>query len=635
MMKTYLKTGFLALVFGVLITPLHASAAVGDNCALDILGNIPAGADWTNIHTLEGEYGSAWRRGLVFEPKGILELNESQSTKIAATVLPGVETLVFLYARQIDSEGKLLPPANGTCFEGAVADATGTTRFPINSRILWEGLGSKLVIDVFYRMDEPWSEIQSFNGSQEMLFSAHVAPKIIDISIDDAAQATLETKGKVVFRDQNFANSNDMQLYERGSIGDQRLKGIGWSDHGCRTYCDGDVQQGVLLDPSGLPHEWHGGNFDATGSQAVVIGRTPGPHTFYANLFDTQYTTDVSILRPLVLKALYMEAIKRALLGNPHVQGEMPSLTLLDGRQLKVAASNQGGYSQRTVQLVRNIRYLFTRPELRQSAAKFIDDTIRGTSSFLFRKQDIEWNMERALLEIIPEGVATSETWADDFVRLLEFWTGSSLENVCLMLNDDAFVENFHLHGTELDYCGFTYALGKTPTIVLHTEREMQLKPDFHGVSMTYANRTFDREETFVLPSGKKEALYYRYTPTSQLTPRPIASFCVAKQNLSQIIDQLKNAYQLYPSEVNALSRELHTNWPSADAGALQSFELVHPADIAHYFRWQGNGASLDLLQLFFRFQENKDCSNYQAVLPVLESSEQRDGFEAGILHSI
>ncbi len=625
-----MKYRFLSLLLGLFAFPLLASAEVGDNCSVDILSGVQDDSDWRMVSLVRGTDGSAWRRGIIFDPTTTFSLTEGEISTLSATVAPDAKTQVFLFAEPSESSAKVAKPSSGTCFEGTPSDAGGTTSFEINARILWENIDQPLYADVFYRLDQSWQQLQQSAQINQALIGAHNEPTKLAVRIDSQAQADIDKKGKIIIRDKNFAQSDDMRLYKRGAINNQVLTGVGWNDDGCQTFCNNQIQQSIVLDPKALPSEWHGNNFDELGLTSLLIGRSPGPHTFYTEVSDSNTDIDIEVMRDLTRKTLYMEALKRALLGNPYTNGQMPALTIIDDRQLRVVASGRGGYSEKTMQLVNNIRYLLLDPNLREVAAKFLADSIRTGDAFLMENSDVEWNMANALLEIMPAQIATSETWASDFVRLLEFWTASSLENVCLLLNDKYFGENFGLLDLKLSQCGMSYALGKTPLLQLLTTKPISLTPDFVGAKITYADQEMNTEQSFDLPAGKKQPLYYRYAFTTPFTKTVSQPMCVTKKRLPLLIERLQQAYALSATEVTALARELNSNWPTSNEHFVQ-LHLANPSDIAERLRWQGNGDLLKLLQLFFSLQADV-CTIENLDVPIFVTAPNRDGFEAGIL---
>lgn len=623
-----MKYRFLSLLLGLFAFPLLSHAAAGDNCRSDLLKNFSPQGDWRTATVLEALDGSVWRRGIIASPHTSILLAEGETSTITATVPPGTDAQIFLFAPE-ESGNSLSPPATGTCFEAAPADATGTVSFTINSRILWQALGEELVADIFYRLEQP-QEVAATNSQNSLQIGAFLGPQRFSVSIDPIKQNEFEQKGKVIIRDKNFANSNDMLLYKRGDLNGQDLTGVGWNDDGCQTFCDGNIQQGVFLDPKALPSPWHGDNFVGLADAALLIARAPGPHTFYTKSYDSPASVEQNVRQALTRKSLYMEALKRALLGNPHTGGEMPALTIIDDRQLRVVASGRGDYSERTIQLVKNIRYLMTDPTLRVPAARFLAESVQAADAFLTSELDPDWDMASALLQIFPQGASTAETWGEDLIRLFEFWTDSSLENVCLMLNNGLFGQNFRQADFELDYCGMEYVLGKTPTLLLKTDEAVDLTPQFVATELTYAERGFDHDESFAFAAGKKKPFYYRYRFTEPFDTFVDAKSCITAQQLPHYIERLTASLDLSAAESAILAQELHSAWDFSSETPVR-VQIADPLALSKRIAWRSHSQPLDLLQLFFSLEPNA-CAAVTIELPAIAIQDDRAGSEIGII---
>ncbi len=66
--------------------------------------------------------------------------------------------------------------------------------------------------------------------------------------------------------------------------------------------------------------------------------------------------------------------------------------------------------------------------------------------------------------ELFPEKSSSSMNaqWTNDFLRLMNFWTGSLAPNPCILVDDQSPNLNFETNpaGAELNHCGYQYVSG-------------------------------------------------------------------------------------------------------------------------------------------------------------------------------
>lgn len=235
--------------------------------------------------------------------------------------------------------------------------------------------------------------------------------------------------------------------------------------------------------------------------------------------------------------------------------------------------------------------------------------------------------------ELFPPSASTDSTWAEDFIKMTEFWTGNLEVNGCLAKDDPLFKQGFLKENFDVNsnyVCQYIYTQGLTPTLVLSIPEAVTLEPAFAGATMAIAQKPFDQGETWILAAGDKKPLSYRYELTEPLTPSYQADFCVDKVSAGKVATALSKPYGLNDAESQAITDELLTEMPK-ETGYYR-VRLADPQQIASRFVWKGNGESLDLLQLFFKVVPG-GCDAPATELPLSPVVDaDRDGFEAGIL---
>lgn len=235
--------------------------------------------------------------------------------------------------------------------------------------------------------------------------------------------------------------------------------------------------------------------------------------------------------------------------------------------------------------------------------------------------------------ELFPTVTSSVDTWAEDFVKLMEFWTGSVDINECLALKDAQFEPSFKKENFKVDadyLCSYVYTRGLTPTILLNTDKPVTLEPDFQNASIVSADKRFDVKHGWLLPEGKKAPISYRYEFSTGFTGDQIANFCVQPTDIEALVGSISSEYRLLPEEASVLAQELQ-NEIGGTAGYYR-VSLADPQAISKRFIWKGNGQKLDVLQLFFEIKANS-CSKIVTAFPSpVANTPSRDGFEAGIL---
>jgi hypothetical protein len=491
-------------------------------------------------------------------------------------------------------------------------------------------MGGELAIDVFFAAERDWDRYRERQTDTSTLITAQNAVRRFLVKTDRSAESETERQGKVIHRagqlygysPQSLASAADGMRDTAGLLSEPMPA--------CNSLCDGALTEALTLQPHLLPQSLQGKSIRAMAGQDAVIGRMPGPHTYYAAPLSGAGAIAEPVLHQITRQAIMMEALKRALLGYENYHGQAPGLEQLSAATLDRAAHGMEPVSERTIALAQQIALAMTNPTKRQNSADAIAAILLKNHHEALPGSGLTWDIAANFLDLLPDTPVNQRYWAEDFLTLLHFWTGSRHENLCLMLNDDAFTKNLQSVGLKGEYCGMQLASGATPKLLLRLPEAVELTPDLDGALITSANLAFaSNRQSFSLPAGQKPILDYRYIASENFTPALLGEICVRPQDLGELAARLSDAYQLDAGEKAILLAELEI--AVKNDGALTRLRIAEPQDIARVFGWSGNGRPLSLLQLFFD-AEPGGCQTEKMHLPLLIPPDGRDGFEAGLL---
>jgi hypothetical protein len=572
---------------------------------------------------LKGDDGYVWKRALVTSQGKSLDLEEGKPVHVYGIAEPNslLQAFVFNYT-DTDPDPhteSIQPPGNGLCVEPTPTNANGEGRFSFeyDSSGLFANLGEKEVIDVFYKTDILWERfLEAYKkDNQNVFIGSSVRPKVVYITSSSSSQEIEE--------DESLEN--------------------------CSVLCanntaDSKTLEGVVLSSGGLSIDFL---HNLKGFNEVTIGRFPGKHTFYTKGDGGGNTDD---LRYVAHRAIGMEILKRRLLGIESAGGTAPGLSDITEDILLEAFEGNGGSSDETIELVRNIMAALVSqtnvnaagpgnpptfpsspiiPIERSSAISYLDPIINQPTDVLYKDLNLTEDM-------FPVGVSTNETWALDFVDMMNFWTGKKSKNTCLLGTTTALSDNFHFSDTYsgvpmANQCDFIYVSGISPTILLHREDPIMLSPDFSDISIVRAERKFTSNESWEFPEGEKEFLSYKYSAYVPFDIRFLGESCLKAEDILEYSEHIAEHFVLSDREKSVVLFEL--NQALGKSSEYFQVRVAHPDDIAKRFIWRGNGEELSIFQLFFEPRSgmcsHKDFGNFS---PFSFSDKGRDGFEAGLL---
>ncbi len=646
--KNLLWSFFIVLL---MLVPTLARAAVGENCITDLTEKLPVDFDWQESFILEGADGSAWQRAIITSPRENIMIDENLPVQIQGAAAKNAPVGIFLFSPFKNSDGAVQVPSMGTCLQAVDADENGFYTLTLDSSVLWDSIDQKVMVDAFYKRTESYAELQG--ETPGLAFGTFLPPQ--------------EYAVKVVTHADDGRGLLPMPPLPRAPLGDIPADALVPQSRSvvCEKLCNANTVLAKRLDPSKTTAQILGSLFDPVGGMPVVIGRMPGKHTFYTGLEEPAGQVDTTAYQKIALAAIATEFVKRGLLGVENAGGINPGLGVLAIDSLRDAATGKGNVSDQTKRIAFSIKsILLDKTEQQESvidlpppppppppvgnssaqanptvppppptptpsSAENIP-VIPRAEAIAKLKAELEYLGDIDLDAVFPRGVSENE-WETVFLQMLEFWTGGATINTCLMTDDTLTSKNLMVSHSKGSQCGMNHSNGVSPLLLLNTDEAVTLSPDFKQTKIVSADRSFDESENFTFPSGKKEVLAYRYDFTTPLSAQFLGTMCVQRKDLPQLLSNITDKYGLSPRETTVLAQELNNEFPDILADEYAQLALAEPAQIASRFRWRGDDVPLNLLQLFFKITP-KVCSEKAVIPPALALSQERDGFEVGIL---
>lgn len=396
----------------------------------DALPNPPTGSttsalsceEFPEIPTEESFYvrgvqDTAWQRAILSHPDGEIQLTERKLVEIKGTAEPHTEVFVFLSSA--DAEGF----SRGTCFSAGKSDISGHFSLEINPKLLWGNIGDSVKVSSFFHMEETWDQIPE----EDRKNPSAIAP------------LNLNVKGKMFLS----------------------------SENSCEEICSIGIQRAHILKPETLDSRFLGKNFVGLEGEEIRIGRMPGFHTFSGGITGRE-VNDAQQMSRIIRKTLLVEALKRALLGNVNTNGIEPGLLTLRVDSLKEADRRAGNVSKKTQEIVSDLRMLLAGSAEERTYALIQLDNFLGetdgiqTAGGYVSLEHINAPVKDLLSEIFVENVSTEESWAENALEIIRFWTGSTEENSCLLEDDQYFSENFEGFSQEVRQCNMVFLLNSS-----------------------------------------------------------------------------------------------------------------------------------------------------------------------------
>jgi hypothetical protein len=637
-MKKVSSVFFVAVLSLALLSTANA-AEPGGNCEVDLLQNVQKNADWKDQYFLQGDDGFVWQRAILTNSSDILTLPEGGTVDLNGTADPNAELQMFLFAPPVDSSDPWAVPGEGVCLSAGSSDASGLYSLEVGAPMLWNILNDKVIFDVYFKTADTWEEWQAENPTdQNFNIGTHSIPKVMKVAAAASQSAEVPSSGSEIpdfqmpdIDDQNGETGGDTtnpstQQPQDDSPASGAAPKVCAPIDGETDIFGNDMLLAHILDPSKISNKnLIGSQFAAVMNMPVHIARRPGDHTFYAKAEGKDY--DRKILQSFSAKALMMESLKRKLAGNENYGGSQSGislpLTAQSIEQAYLSSTPEGAtssYSKTTQDTAVEIRNLMVKGEFMpggQLAGSFSPD----------RMDDIMLNANQAK-EFLPR--STEENWANDFITLVNFWSGSAQINTCLMENNRRLHSNFINKGINKEVNDFVYVQGMSPRIIVHSDQAIELKPQFEKTAIVYADRLFDFNEGWQFAADEVKRIAYRYTFTKAFTRERIAKVCLNPYDVEGFAESLMNQLGLKESEQQVVIDEFAEHVDQYDD--WYTLRLAEPADIAERFKWQANGEDLNISQLFFE-TEVGGCEADDYLLPSSFTIDpERDGFEVGIL---
>jgi hypothetical protein len=588
-----ISTLFLAILCPFLCVTSQTQAATGDNCQLNITTDISEDANWSSIFLIQAKDGSFWKRGIISDKSNFI-LKEGEKIEIWGVAEPYAEVQIFLFTHSKNEDDETIQkPGSGNCFEIAQADQNGLFHITIHSRILWGAIGQSIVVDAFYQLENETDIPDMTTTNQNFFIGTHLQPTVTLVHTEDEE--------------------------------------IPFCEHLCSNT---QLIESVRLDPSQFPEKYIQNNFDNIYQKPVIIGRSPGYHTYYSSIEnETDNFRAKDELQKIVFKSLIMESIKRLLMADTSTSRILrfaPGIYPFEPEKLQKASEENEEYSRNVRSLARDIKTILTGSGNIEEATNNIQmfiNKIMNTNTVNILSVD----NTSLLKELIPTGISDENSWAKDFFQLIQFWTGKNERNRCLMHDDSLMHLSFtKFPGVETNLCSYIYTNGITPAVLLRTQKEITIQPDFQNIKIVSAERPFDQRETWHFPSGIKQPFRYYYETNQTFSGNFSKEICLQKKDLPEFTQKIQQKFLLTDSEIQLLSEELSLK--ITDPKTYYSLQLADQKMITNRFQWITKKRKLKLLQLFFTISKNTCTHKKYPSFSEFSPPKKIDGIEVGFL---
>ncbi len=589
------------------------------SCSPDLVSNVPDDILWDNAYIIRGDDDTAWQRAIFNQRTDVVTIREGETFTIEGTAQPGAPVQVFIYTRS-QEPGASNRPNNGVCFQLDETDpSSGYFSMELHARLLWPNIGRNIVLDAFSRLENSWDQLENARTNQNYHIGTHILPTTVSVELEQSS----------------FEDIEELSRQRAGVSGS------------CNTICNNtngepNLLEAVLIDPANAPFPIIEQSFNAIGSQALQLARIEGTNTVYLN---SELINDRQSVADITMNAVTIEVLKQTLLGlrNDTVSMPIDGISTISAAELQAAASGSGAANLGASQMALNLKKMLTNAPDRNEAAEDIARVLMNNDN-LFR------NAAQALLSALPTA-GTEENWAQNFADTVTFWTGDLEPNVCLSLCDgtsfsDQLVSgnrggNYTCNGvaqTDTDTApgnrrirvlNFEFVIGDDPRLVLNSEEEVNLEPDFKDIMITYASKLFDSgQQGWTIPAHFNGSFYYQYAFLKPYAGAYVGEACIAKSDVEGYARDVSTKFGLNTTEERALVAELFSS--ITDDEGYYKLSVADPASIAERFRWKNGGIPLDIFQLFFAIDKNDcDATDFGSIEATKSGA---DGFEAGIL---
>ena len=398
---------FLLALFFFLFFP-HTTFAAIKNCETvsDLPNILPSDEDWEKVYhkdwneafLLRADDGSVWQRAVLSHTDKKLVLRGKKAI-IQGVGEPESPLQVFVFTPQKNTQGKIArPTGDGVCFTPGKTKKSGEFSFVFPAVELWSRLGSEIVFDVYTRLSGDWSQYTRSDTNQNFFISTHVSLKPLSVSLPPVKQGSPMRRCHALCSD----NSRE-ELYEA-----------------------------VALTPNNRISPFLPAYF----IRSLRIARNP--ETLYYTQVDGSplaSAVDLEYAKNILSVSLAAEWLKRVLLPSKSIGTLFGGIGLGDGLSpLRIRSIDNGTeqVDEKYAKLLQGIKALLTNTAAdRNQVASEIANVIVVNDQFAWKADGVI----SSLLQLFP-GKSTEDTWVQDFVHIMRFWTGSQQENPCLLVED-------------------------------------------------------------------------------------------------------------------------------------------------------------------------------------------------------
>lgn len=234
--------------------------------------------------------------------------------------------------------------------------------------------------------------------------------------------------------------------------------------------------------------------------------------------------------------------------------------------------------------------------------------------------------------------------WLPAFLEILKLWTGKVQGNMCIFPEEEApeFEKHFQDNSQSHDYlevCDWEaiYTNGySSPAIIIHSEEEVLLQPNFDEIQMAEVDQKFTPgKKGWVLTEEKKDPIFYRYEAVKSLENISLSSVsCLKENDLEEYAAFLAEELELLPQEQELIVEEIAAQLHDEYNGYFR-FSIGNPKEVGERFGWNINEEEADIAQLFFSIEEGMcEEKKYRAPENGLKKwfTGKPDGFEVGVI---
>ncbi len=572
------------LILSLILVSSGAQAAMGEQCNIDLASQVPAEQNWDDVYQIRDEFGNLWQRAIIGSvADGTIRVREGESTDIVVTGQPHSPMQVFFFAADNDR------PDRAVCVDAGDGNGNGIVVFPVHARFLWSLINEEIVIDAWTMLESSWSHKAEAESDQHFYIGTHMPAPKVNVELESLP---VSCERRLCDQSPYFSAVNILPNSFR------------------------DVARGAFPFSGDEPNN----NL----APEIIIAKL-SPTTFYSmvNRQDSAPEAQEGSER-FIDRALVAEILKRIVLDSLDPADDDSSQGLSTEVFAEIIESNEDTAAKRLLESSRDALSYSDTHSLRVSALTDIHAMVlkifpEDTSAYAV--PDIALISEIfPAAETDPEAdVVIDDSWMRTLLRIFRLWTGEVEENICLLESDFGAAANFlnvpvsvanapapeincnERQMSSLPQWQASPPRGRDPLLVLpKSEQGTDLSPHFSQASISRSDILFNTQKNaWSFSKGDVPRLAYEYKLIGDdFAARPVASACIAVNNVTDYAHYLQQQLHLPESAQKDLSKELYALLLGEDQ--LTTITLAHPEDVAKRIDWLVDGMNVNIPQAFF-----------------------------------